>query len=565
MSQPTAVETPGPGATRWLGRCWLAVAAIVMLPLAFAFVQTPLHITDVFTGPEGFYSTGGDFTSLREIVPNYLHALFKSTYQVRPTQVLFNNVQYAIFGPELGLMYAIKWSLKFASALLVLAVLKSLGTDDWARYAAASLVLFHPATLEPLLWSADGMAVVLMLATIALSLKFAGPQRAFRIDELRAWQYAALFVLWLLLLGVKEISFVICACLVLVWQATALRSVRAWIRLMPFYALLAFWAWRLSGARGGSDYAASFFETTVRLLQNLRLICPPSPWHLLAWLCLALLALAVVSTLRAGSRWVAWSVLFFIGAATAGLLFISVPRVFPSARYNIPMIYLLALGVGVGLGRLPKMLGVVKPALVLLVPALMAGDLYSQTLAFVEDAHEFNEAIGYLESGAEAGYSIACSGDDWEAEGLFGIEGQYNVKHYFEKYGPRFFGLPCARRVYLLNGNEPPPAPYRLLTTYSPSTLATKQCTAFAVERISAVAQFERKQRGPLAKMTKVYTRLAHFLGNDHFPYYDTGPYFLAEAPRFFLYSVEPTARENAAPPTVAHLRPACRVGAFLR
>lgn len=574
MSQPAAAEASNPSrplngtspsVAAWTRTIWFSLAAVVMLPLALAFVQTPVQSSDVLTGPDMFYSPKGDFTSAKEILPNYAHGLFRSTYLVRPTQVLLNNVQYVLFGPEPGAMYAIKWAMKFASALLVLAVLKRLGADDLSRYATGALVLFHPACLDPLLWSADGLAAFLMLATLALSLRFAESGAMLRIDRISRWQYLALLTTWFFLLGVKELSFVICGCFVLAWQAAAIRSGRAWLRLTPFYAILAFWTYRLAAARPGSEYALTLSDVASRSWNNLQLICPPSPYGLLGYACLLLIGLALVATFRHGDRRLQWSVAFFAVAAVGGLLFISIPAVRPSARYNITLVYLFALLAGVGMTQLPRLAWPVKPLFVLLMPAMMAGDLYSQALAFVEDMHEYNEALNYLESGTTRGYGIACSGDAFEAEGMFGREAQDTVKYYFEKYGPRFYGLTEPTHVYFLNDGDRPSGSYHLLTTYSPDTLKTGAIGDLDVERISGAVQIVRHRQGLLARMTNRYTRLAHWLGNDHWPVYDCGTYCLTDDSRYFIYAVDGANQRADGPLTVSRVRPTYHAGAFIR
>ena len=558
-------DAPPPRVTKWVSAAFISLAAVVMLPLTVAFMQTAIQPSDVLTGPDMFYSPKGDFTSARELLPNYLHALLRSTYLVRPTQVLINNIQYVLFGPEPGAMYAVKWALKFASALLIVVVLKRLNVDELSRYAAAVLVLFHPACLDPLLWSADGQAAFLMLATIALSLKYAPDGGIMRIEQLTRSQYAALFAVWFLLLGVKEICFVMCGCLALLWQLSSLRSARAWLRLSPFFAALVFWAYRLAAARSGSAYSLSISDVAERLAGNLRLICPPSPYELLGGACLLLMLLALVPIWRQGSSRVRWSLLLFAAAAIGGLLFISIPAVSPSARYNLTVIYLLAMIVGVGMAQLPRMAWPVKPLFVLVVPALMAGDLYSQTLAFVQDTYEFNEVLNLLERRAGEGYHIACSGQFFESEGLCGREAQDTVMYYFGKYGPRFYGLPTARQVYFLQDGQKPPAHYQLLTTYSPASLEKGAIPGLDVGQIRNATQVVRERQGLLARMTNRYLAFAHLLGNDHWPVYDCGTFVLSGTPRYFVYTVEEHGDKRAGPIQVAQVAPYCRTGAFIR
>lgn len=574
MSEPqpasTLVRAPwyerlSPSITAWTRGAWYTLAAIVLLPLAFAFVQTPIQFSDVLTGPHMFYSPKGDFTSASEIAPNYVHSLFHSIYLMRPTQVLFNNVQYVLFGPEPGAMYAVKWAMKFASALLVLSILRRLGVDDLSRFATGTLVLFHPACLDPLLWSADGQAAFLMLATLALSLRFAETGNLLQIDRLKWPQYLALFVVWFLTLGAKEVCFVYCGCLVLVWQAVAYRSGLAWLKLAPFYSALAFWAYRLAGlGRVSASKAIQFSDIAERVKGQLRLICPPSPRNSLSWICLLLIGLAVVYLVRRNDVRTRWSILLFAAAAIGGVLFISIPEVRPSSRYVISLIYLFALLVGVGMSRLPRAAWPAKAILVFLIPAWMAGDLYTQTLSFVQDMYEYNEALNYLESGTSRGFGIACSGRLSE-QGCFEREAQETVKYYFEKYGPQFFGLPRATHVSLLKDGDRPSYPYYLMTSLSLAELEQGAIEGLDADQISGAVQIERQRLGPLAQMRERYVWLESQLGNDHTPPYDVGTVALSHTSRYYIYAVDGARRHAGDSLPIARVRPTYHPGAFIR
>lgn len=552
----------------WMPPCLraalIALAIIVLFPLAVAFVQAPLQISDVLTSPDVLFSPKGDFTSVEGIRPNYLHALMRSSFLVRPTQVLVNNLQYVLFGPEQGAMYAIKWAVKFASAFLLVWVLRRLGVDELSRYAAAALVLFHPACLDPLLWSADGQAVFLMLATIGLSLRAAPERGLIRIEQIGRAHYLALFALWFLLLGVKESCFVVCGCLALVWQITSLRSARAWVRLMPFHGMLAFWAYRLATVRAASSYASSVADVAGRVAGNARIICAPSPMELLGIFCLLMIGLALLAAWRGRDLDLRWALLFFAGAAAGGVLFVSIPPVLPSARYNMTAIYLVTLIIGLGMAHLPRMAWPLKPLFVLLMPAWMAGDLYTQTLAFIEDTYEYNGVLNYLESGAGQGYSIACSGEFFEQEGLFGREAQDTVKYYFEKYGPRFYGIAAGRHVYFIKDGDCPPDPYQLLTSYSPASLEKGAIAGLDVGQILRARQVVRGRQGLLSRMTAKYVALAHRLGNDHWPVYDMGTYPISDASRYFIYTVD-RGEKRSGPLEVARIATPYRAGAFIR
>jgi len=554
-----------PSVVLWTRRVWYALAAVVLLPLVFAFVQTPIQFSDVLTGPHMFYSPKGDFTSASEIVPNYVHSLFHSIYLMRPTQVLFNNLQYVLFGPEPGAMYVVKWAMKFASALLVLSILGRLGVDDLSRLATGALVLFHPSCLDPLLWSADGQAAFLMLATIALSLRFAEAGNLLQIDRLQWRQYLALFVVWFLTLGAKEVCFVYCSCLVLVWQAVAYRSRWAWLKLAPFYSALAFWAYRLAGlGRVSAATAIQISDVAERVEGQLKLISPPSPHSALSWICLLLIGLAVIHIVRRNDHRIRWSILLFAAAAVGGVLFISIPEVRPSSRYVISLIYLFALLVGVGMSRLPRAAWPAKAVFVFLMPAWMAGDLYTQTLAFVQDMYEYNEALNYLESGISRGFGIACSGRLSE-HGCFEREAQETVKYYFEKYGPQFFGLQRAAQVSLLKDGDRPSYPYHLMTSLPLVELEQGAIEGLDVDQISSAVQIERQRLGPLAQMRERYVWLAAQLGNEHTPPYDVGTVALSHTSRYFIYAVDGAGRDTSDPLPIARVRPTYHPGAFIR
>ncbi len=556
---------PGPHTIACVRALWVAISLVVMAPLALAFIQCPLPITDVFTGPEIHYSPSADFTSARKILPNYWHGIVRSKFMVRPTQVLLNNLQYVALGPEFGAMYAVKWSLKLASISLLLAILRRLRIDALSRYAAGALALFHPSTLDPILWSADGLVVLFMVALVFLTLRFSSPETGvFRIDQISRAKYSLVLSAWFLLLGAKEVALVVCLGFVMLWQVCAWRSRIAWLRLAPFYGLLLFWMYRLAEARPKDQYVLALGEVAGRLVEHLRWLCPPSPGHCLAGLCLGLLLLSA-RAFRRGDAPLRTTLCLALFAAAGMLAFLSIPAVRGSGRYMISVIYALAILAAAGMTQLPRAAWLLKPALLLLLPAWMAGDLYSQTLAFVEDMQEFGAALGQLETGAREGYAIACSGDQFEVEGCMGNEIQDTVKLHFEKYGPAFFGLPAPTRVYFVNRGDKPPGPYRLLTTYSPETLKEGAIRGLDLAHIEGAVQTPHDHQGLLARLTRGYTQLAKNLGNDHWAYYDLGTWVLTDKPRFFVYTVSELPVNRSAPLTTLMLRPAYRYGAFMR
>jgi hypothetical protein len=64
--------------------------------------------------------------------------------------------------------------------------------------------------------------------------------------------------------------------------------------------------------------------------------------------------------------------------------------------------------------------------------------------------------------------------------------------------------------------------------------------------------------------MTAKYVALAHRLGNDHWPIYDSGTFALSDVPRYFIYTVD-DSEKRLGPLEVAHTAAPRRAGAFIR
>jgi hypothetical protein len=367
---------------------------VLLVPLVLASLTRPFALWDYLTAQTTLQL--GDPFSPAQFFRNCLHNFFQATPTARPVNATLTNLHYLVLGGEFWAWYLVKWAAKFAAVWGVVRLLPACGVLPAVRFAVASLLLFHPASFELMLFSADGWVALFAVLCLVCSLQFSPGGK--RILDMTAWpwpRYALLYVLWAAALGAKEAG----AVFALVWLALAHfdspRTRRFLVRVSLFYVTLAWFAWKLAvSARlrvSNFDSAAGVSIHWHPLLDHIRLLFPVSRFDFLGLAVLAVLAVSLKQILRAAPqtrRLYAVCVLWAIGS----LLFISTAT-YAAPRYIVPIVFALGVPFGIGLSGLAARSTAVCWLFALGFPLLTAGDLYRQALAYQQYCYEVSDVL----------------------------------------------------------------------------------------------------------------------------------------------------------------------------
>lgn len=519
-------------------RALAACSALALAPLVLASLTLPFGWTDHFAAI-GMYMTDG-CCSLGFLLPNLIWHLFYSDFVVRPTATLFYSLQFLLFGGEFWLWFLVKWMVKFAAIGLAASILRTLRVSLAVRWCVAALLLFHPISTEFNLFSLDllSSAGCLLLLFVLIG-QDRESNSAFDIAALSPGRYRLFLAVFLLTLGIKEISFAYCGVLTLALALWSARSRRTILRLTPCFLSLAFMATRLlaNSSRAGALTARIF---SSNLSRHLLFLTPQSPYHLFTVALVGLLVLAVLGFSPWGRlRWAdprARRVgLFSMAAAVAMLAFTSVitrPYFGASTRYVVPSLFLLSLPIGLASARLPRPSIWGNAAFLLLYPLLQFDDLCVQGLAWQQRLFEQADMITLLQDKAAQGYTLAIAGDSE----FYGEVGE-NVRMFFGTYGAQFYGQ---RPVRLHNfPAEQLAERFAVLSIYDPGLFRSKFAPHYDLHRLERAQAFTPGDYGLLENLHRKFYQLNGLIRNLHFPRYDPvgAPQFHQNTPSYYLYT----------------------------
>jgi len=475
-----------------------------------------------------------DFTQPLSLLWNYRYHLFSDPVVMRPTLGLLYHLQGLVFGGEFWLWYLFKWAAEFTAIALVVWILARLNVPPLTRWLMAAVLLFHPCSFELMLCSADGwtaLGAVLLLAIAAGEPGF--NESPFDLSRFSSRRYLAMFAAWYFMLGVKENAIVTALLFTLLLTR---RAPKQWLRLSPFYLTLAWWIWRLYAVSQSRLKGKENVDLLHNVSELLALLVPDSPFYLLGAAFTAALLYGAARLWRS-KQWPAILFFAFTTAAAFGTLLMSA-RYYPAPRYNVPVVYLLAIATGLALREIPR-LRIPSVALLALIPIWQAPNLYTQALAYQQLFLEYADVIHLLENRMAAGYALALPGTE-----AFAGESQAALALFFKQFGPRFYGLPPQPAPYVLNKTGTPDKPFVLLDRYAEPVRA-----AIPASRIRSVEAFRRGRYGVMERLTHRYRTIASWFFVPHRVAYDLGAPTVSDTPAFHVITVEGAASKSAYPP----------------
>lgn len=468
---------------------------------------------------------------------------FNDSYLFRPLILFFYNLFYLAFGGEFWILRLLKLAARAGYLLLTDRLLAKLAFPPVARLMVFTFLLFHPALLDPMLFSDDGWLALAMSGALLLA---AGQVPFLDLGRMTAGRYAGFTACVILAPGTKEVGVVFAA----VVAAVATVRTRGWARwrVTPLWLMAMFTGWKLAdmlhkGLRVNTPGAAGAVGGRLEVLKDhLVFMTLRAPLHLTEILLPLAIVVGVVALYRSGDgmrKWVGGVAL----VCSAGMLLFTSNVAQAAMRYVIPSIVLLAVPLAAAVEWVP--LRYRRPAgaaFAILFPLLMAGNLYAQALGFQQLLYEYADIIALLERKAQEGLKITPSTD-------LGPEYTQIPGIYFGSYSYRAYGAAGATPVNDAATGVPagdavllslrPPAQWRTVPGY--------------LERVRMVEAIGRGREGALEKFTSFYVAVRKGFGFYHL-LYDYGAPVPSPDPLLFVHTFG--AAEDGGSP----VRTECRV-----
>jgi hypothetical protein len=518
---------------------------VILFPLFLAALLRPFGLWDYFTAPN-IYLPDKSFT-LVAIVKNYLLNVFTATPTVRPTTSLLIDLGYTVFGGEFWLWYVGRWAAKILCAVFANYILKAYDVPPLARLASISLLLFHPAATELMLISADMWVGSFILCLLATLVRFNRGVSCFSIDTLTKSQFVAVFLLWFLALGTKEVGAVFASLFFLIsFFESANRKAFA-LRAVPFIVVLLFWAWKLRtssiifpstnlSASGGVRIHLS------TLLGHISFLNAGFPSYLGLMLLMVLAAWAIWRLWKPVNNQLRLLTVYCALCAGISILFVSTTNL-PAPRYITSCIVSLALLAGLALRDLAPRAGLVIGAFAAIYPIAAAANLYSQALAYQQLFSETSDVLNFAEQQSRRGYRLALTGDDDDIP----LENQGTIRLFFERYANLFYGKASAERVWELRTRGMPRDKFALVTHRPSSQVGSSYGINEAM--IESAFQIERSGYGFLEKLTNGFIAVDRPLGTAWQRTYDLGAPVVSGTSFFSVYLIDPNRGEAGPEP----------------
>lgn len=513
--------------------------SVLLVPLILASLALPFGLWDYLTAPN-IYLPDKSFTFL-SVIGNYFHNIFYLTPTVRPTTTLLLNIEYWLFGGQFWLWYVVRWAAKIGGAFLLTRILMRFRVDPYARLAIFGFWLFFPPASDLMLISADGWIATVAIGLMAVLLTWNAPDTMFDLRNLSVGRYTVVLLLWFLLLGTKEVGFVLAGCAALMMVAALIRHNRpafdahALSRWPVFWVLLGLWVWKLTAALRAFPSGNVPSGTTARihwstLLGHITYLGAGIPFHVAPWL------------LGIGAVWYIWRLqraalerpfLIFLGMSLIGCLaFVSI-TINPAPRYVVPAGCMLALLFGFALHDMTRVARWAVAGLAIVFPILGAGDLYNQMLAYQQYFYESADILSFVDQSVAQGYTPVLTGDDRDIP----LENQHTIALYFEKYGRQFYGRSKALAVVDLSASPAVSAEkIALICHLAPPAALNGAYSALRQFRIDRGYQIQRGHYGVIEKLALHLGTLDRRLHSQAFPSYDLGAPVVTAEPYFYIY-----------------------------
>jgi hypothetical protein len=239
-----------------------------------------------------------------------------------------------------------------------------------------------------------------------------------------------------------------------------------------------------------------------------------------------------------------------VAAAAVTLLFVSYGQTQPYPRYVIPVIFMLAIPLGLGFSALRgRWASAVKALLVIAVPLLAMGDLMSQARAYQQQFRAEIDTLSELrEEGAGRTLAVELSAGEWNR----------TVQLYFRVYGPRYYNeAPMdVPRLGAVLDDEAVLSVAILADLRSVSTVARRLRTSGSWCLTSA-ALHRDLDLGFLEGLTAGFVTLSRAIGSTHPPTYDVGAPHLSKESEFVILRADRCAAQSStAPPSAGRRLP---------
>jgi hypothetical protein len=534
--------------------------AILLAPLVLTALLLPFGPWDWLTTPQLYLGTTSQLTPWTAVY-NAIRISVQSDFLFRPTSAALVGVEYSLFGGYFWAFYIIKWLVHLGCVCLVVAILRRLRVDKLSRWVVAALLLFHPSASVFMLFAVDHyVALGFLVLLYFLAAKSSGDASAGLLDtsQWSAGSLVAFSVISILLVGTKEVAFAIAFVVIALMILRSERRLRAGLVLAPLLACAGFAAYRVGVAASHRLADAVPWSQQLRVLlgHGLRLF-PPSPGHVLVALLAVVGALGAIVALRNRrvhpGRWDAVGVTTVAAAVT--LLFVSYGQTQPYPRYVIPAIFMLAIPLGLGFSALRgRWASVAKALLVVAVPLLAMGDLWSQALAYQQQFRAEIDTLSELrEESDKRTLAVELSAGEWNR----------TVQLYFGIYGPRYYDeTPLdVRRLDAVLDDEAVRSVAVLADLRSVPSIA-RRLRVGGSWCLSSAALPSTRDLGFFERVAAGFASFSCAIGSTRPPMYDVGAPHLSEESEFVILRADRCAGQSSAPSLSADRRTLLVLGA---
>ena len=385
----------------------------------------------------------------------------------------------------------------------------------------------------------DGLTALLMLL-LAFSVLPRRPDEIYRVDlaALSRLRYMGALATSLLLLGMKESAPALVGVFLIFWLIDP-RGKLCLVRLVPFCVAVIYAIYRVGRIAGGS-VVLSPERIAQKLRAYINFLDPVSVDTLPGKLLLAGILILVVMAFRDKSAHSFHSPLWlFLGLGGAYLVFLSIPVNYPpweAPRYVVPVVAALSVLLGVGASRVFHR----RPAAIILLafflPALTAGDIYTQHLAVNKQLDEFSVILNRLVDCEAQGYTALRMPDAYHE-----TEPDVTVRRFLQVAGRRWYGLNPKAPV-ALDRKADWNGPGVLATREPPSKFLTGRFAPITKDDILWIETVERTHLGGFEYLTGFWQSISRILGDHAPPRYDIGTLSVDSVSTWFLYGFRKTS-----------------------
>jgi hypothetical protein len=518
-------------------KIYVAFATFLTMPLVVASILRPLAYWDYIAVFQSLIPIAPQ-DSWRTLWPNFAIQFTSSSSRFFPSYLTFYQLLLVLFHGEYWAAFLVKWLLKLAAAYLVVLLVRRVGGSKEGALFGATFLFFHPAPFELTLYMTDGLTAMLMLL-LAFSVLDRGPDEVYRVDlaALSRLRYMGALAVWLLLLGMKESAVALAVVFLIFWLIDPRGKLQA-ARIVPFCIVLMYAIYRVGRIAGGG-IALSPERVAQKFWAYVDFLDPVSVDTLPGKLLLAGVVILVVMAFRDKSAHSFHSPLWlFLGLAGTYLAFISIPVQYPpweTPRYVVPVVAALSVLVGVGASRVFRRRPTAIIPLIFFVPALTAGDIYTQNLALNKQLDEFSVILNRLVDCEAQGYTALKMPAAYPE-----TEPDVTVRRFLEVAGRHWYGLNPKAPV-AVDMRTDWSGPGVLVTRIPPATFLSGGFPTITKDDILWIETVEKTHLGGFEYLTAFWQSTSRILGDHVPPRYDVGTLPVDSVSTWFLYGFRKT------------------------